>query len=238
MPAEVDGSSVVVLGGTSGIGREVARQVHALGAKVSIGSRSQIKLDTARADLGDVRAGTVDITDEDSVRSYFEEIDSVDHLVVSVGDMANGAVADVQLDAVERCLRGKIVGPLLAVRHAATKLSRSGSVVLFSGGAGFKPAPGLAATAAANAAVPALAKALALELAPVRVNTIVPGMIDTPLWSDLPENAKQDLFERTAQSLPTGRVGRAEDIAEMALALMTNAYTTGSTAFVDGGFLL
>jgi NAD(P)-dependent dehydrogenase (short-subunit alcohol dehydrogenase family) len=239
MTSNLTGKNVVVIGGSSGIGKEVARLARELGASVVIGSRSPEKLAAARGELGDdVRTGVVDILDEESMRSFFGAIGALDHLVVSVGDMANGAIADLSLDAIHQCLNTKIVGPFLAVRHAVATLAPSGSIVLFSGGGGFKPAPGLTMTAAGNGAVPAMARAMALELAPIRVNTIVPGLIDTPLWSDLPDEFREQLFADTGKSLPSGRVGKAEDVAEMVVQMLVNTYVTGSVMHVDGGFLL
>lgn len=233
------GAHVVVVGGSTGIGREVVRQAVDAGARVTVGSRSADKLAAVAADHGSaVATGTVDVTDEARVESFFSAVGEIDHLVVCPGAMANGAIADVPLDQVHACLNSKLIGPLLTVRHAGRKLAKNGSVTLFSGGAGFKPAPGLAVTAAANAGVAALGKSMALEYAPVRVNVVVPGLIDTPLWADLPDDVRDGLFSQTASSLPTGRIGQPADIAAAVLHLTGNTYMTGSVMFVDGGFLL
>jgi NAD(P)-dependent dehydrogenase (short-subunit alcohol dehydrogenase family) len=233
------GAHVVVVGGSSGIGLAVARHAVAAGARVTIGSRSQDKLDlAAKAIGGQVATGVLDVTDEDSVRAFFAGAGALDHLVVCPGDMAVGAVTEVGADDIRRCLDTKIVGQLLSVRHAVGGLAEDGSIVLISGGAGFKAYPGLSVTAAANAGIGAMGQSLALELAPVRVNVVVAGMIDTPLWSGIPADARQAMFEETARSTPVGRIGRPEDVASSVVQALENTFVNGSLIHVNGGGLL
>ncbi len=180
----------------------------------------------------------VDVTDEASVSALFDGIEALDHLVVCPGDMAVGPVAEVTAEDIRRCLDTKIVGQLLCVRHAVPKLSATGSVVLMSGAAGFRAYPGLSVTAAANAGIGAMGQSLALELAPLRVNVVVAGVIDTPLWSSLPEDARTALFEQTARTTPVGRIGRPEDVASAVLQALENTFVNGSLIHVNGGGLL
>jgi NAD(P)-dependent dehydrogenase (short-subunit alcohol dehydrogenase family) len=230
---------VVVIGGSSGIGQEVARQAVEAGALVTIASRSRDRLDQAvKAIGGNVEAAVVDVTDEASVSALFDGIDALDHLVVCPGDMAVGPVAEVTAEDIRRCLDTKIVGQLLSVRHAVPKLSPTGSIVLMSGAAGFRAYPGLSVTAAANAGIGAMGQSLALELAPLRVNVVIAGVIDTPLWSSLPEEARTALFEETARTTPVGRVGRPEDVASAVLQALENTFVNGSLIHVNGGGLL
>ncbi|MDH6112268.1 NAD(P)-dependent dehydrogenase (short-subunit alcohol dehydrogenase family) [Kitasatospora sp. MAP12-15] len=236
--ATLSGTRVVVVGGTSGIGKEVARQAVAAGAEVLVGSRSEQKLADTAKEIEGVRTGVVDVTDEESVRGFFGGLDALDHLVVCPGDMAVGSVYDVSLEAVRRSLDTKIIGPLLCVRHAGRKIAAGGSIVLLAGAAGYKAYPELAATAAANAGIGGLGRSLALELAPVRVNVVVAGLIDTPLWDGLPAEARAALFEQTAQATPLGRIGQPEDVARSVLHLLESAYTTGALSHVDGGATL
>lgn len=236
--ATLSGARVVVVGGTSGIGREVARQAAAAGAEVLVGSRSEQRLADTAKEIEGLRTGVVDVTDEESVRAFFGGLDGLDHLVVCPGDMAVGSVHDVSLEAVRRSLDTKIIGPLLCVRHAGRRIATGGSIVLLAGAAGYKAYPGLAATAAANAGIGGLGRSLALELAPVRVNVVVAGLIDTPLWDGLPAEARAALFEQTAQATPLGRIGQPEDVARSVLHLLESTFTTGALSYVDGGATL
>jgi NAD(P)-dependent dehydrogenase (short-subunit alcohol dehydrogenase family) len=235
----LDGAHVVVVGGSTGIGREVVRHAAAAGAAVTVGSRSAEKLAKVADELGDqVKTRTVDVTDEDSVRAFFAEISDIDHLVVCPGDMAVGSVYDVSMEDIQRCLNTKIIGQLLCVRHAGRKLSSSGSIVLLAGAGGYKPLAGLSMTAAANVGISGLGRSLAVELAPIRVNVVVAGMVDTPLWSGLPESARQEMFIQAAKTTPVGRIGAPDDIAVAVLHMLTNTFVSGSVFHVDGGATL
>uniref|UniRef100_A0AAU1ULF0 SDR family oxidoreductase n=1 Tax=Streptomyces sp. NBC_00119 TaxID=2975659 RepID=A0AAU1ULF0_9ACTN len=233
--ASLSGARIVVIGGSSGIGKAVARQAAAAGAQVVVASRSQDKLEQTAKEIDGITTGVVDVTDEESVRAFFADIDSLDHLVVCPGDMAVGSVYDVSLDAVRAALDTKIVGQLLSVRHAGKKISGEGSIVLIAGAAGFKSYADMSATAAANAGIGGMGRSLAVELAPVRVNVVVGGLIDTPLWSFLPDDARAGLFEQTAQGTPLGRVGQPDDVAASVLHLLQNTFVTGAVLHVDGG---
>ncbi|WP_157857444.1 SDR family oxidoreductase [Streptomyces yerevanensis] len=233
--APLSGARVVVIGGSSGIGRAVARQAAAAGAQVVVGSRSQDKLEQTSKEIDGITTGVVDVTDEDSVRAFFAGIDSLDHLVVCPGDMAVGSVYDVSLDDVRAALDTKIIGQLVSVRHAGKKISGEGSIVLIAGAAGFKPYADMSATAAANVGIAGMGRSLAVELAPVRVNVVVGGMIDTPLWSFLPDDARAGLFEQTAAGTPVGRIGQPDDVAVSVLHLLQNTFATGAVLHVDGG---
>ncbi len=234
----LSGTQVVVVGGSSGIGKSVARQAAAAGAKVTVGSRSEQKLTQTATEINGIATGVVDVTDENSVRAFFERVGSLDHLVVCPGDMATGSVYDMSLDDVRRCLDTKIVGQMLCVRQAGRRISSTGSIVLIAGAAGYKPYSSMSITAAANAGIGAMGRSLALELAPVRVNVVVAGMIDTPLWSPLPEEARNQLFEQTAKSTPVGRIGQPDDVAGLVLHTLENTFISGSVLHVDGGAVL
>lgn len=232
-------SHVVVIGGSSGIGKAVAAQALEAGADVTIGSRSADKLAKVAAELGgDVSTAVVDVTSEESVRAFFAPIDSLDHLVVCPGDMATGSVYDVTAEAIRACLDTKIVGQLLCVRHAARKLTPVGSVVLLAGAGGYKAYPELTVTAAANVGIGAMGRSLALELAPIRVNVVVAGMIDTPLWHFIPEAQRAMFFEQTAKTTPVGRIGQPSDVAATVRHMLENSFISGAIVHVDGGALL
>jgi NAD(P)-dependent dehydrogenase (short-subunit alcohol dehydrogenase family) len=234
----LSGARVVVVGGSSGIGRAVVRLAAAARADVVVGSRSAEKLAATAKEIDGITTDVVDVTDEDSVRAFFEGVGTLDHLVVCPGDVALGSVYDVPLDAVRRAVDTKIVGQLLCVRHAGRRISRSGSIVLLAGAAGFKAVPDVSATAAANAGIGGLGPALAVELAPVRVNVLVAGIVDTPLWSFLAEDARSAMLTQIADATPAGRVGQPDDIAVSVLHLLENSFITGAVMHVDGGATL
>ncbi|MFC8720120.1 SDR family oxidoreductase [Kitasatospora sp. NPDC057198] len=228
---------VVVVGGSSGIGRAVAAGARAAGARVTVASRSERRLAAVAAELG-VATHPVDVTDEESVRALFAAAGELDHLVVCPGEMANGSVREVGADAVRACLDTKIVGQLLAVRHAHPGLAADGSIVLLAGAGGYKPFAGMSVTAAANVGIGAMGRSLALELAPVRVNVLVAGLVDTPLWDFLPAEDRAAFFTATAADTPVGRIGQPEDIAASVLHLLENSFVNGALLHVDGGALL
>lgn len=236
---ELQGRHVIVIGGSTGIGRAVVDDVIAAGGIVTVGSRSRDKLEKVRADHGDrVKINTVDVTDEESVRTFFTAADPADHLVICPGEMAVGSVAEVSRAAIEASLGTKIVGQLWCVRHALPILAERGSITMIAGAAGFRAYEGMPATAAANAGIGGLGQSLALELKPRRVNVIVAGVVETPLWDFLPEEARQGFFAASATQVPVGRVGQPSDISSSVLHTMINDFIDGAVIAVDGGALI
>jgi NAD(P)-dependent dehydrogenase (short-subunit alcohol dehydrogenase family) len=234
----LSGARIVVVGGSSGIGKAVAALAAEAGAQVVVGSRSEEKLARTAKEIEGISTAVVDVTDEQSVRSFFAGMEGMDHLVVCPGDVATGSVYDMPMDAVRGCLDTKIVGQMLCVRHAGRKLAPQGSITLIAGAAGYKAYPDMCITAAANAGIGAMGRALAVELAPVRVNVVVGGLIDTPLWSAIPEDARQAMFEATAQGTPVRRIGQPEDVAATVLHALENTFISGAVLHVDGGVVL
>lgn len=233
----LDGKVVVVIGGGSGIGLACAEAAHASGASVVISGRSPEKLALAKERIGGkVLSVPVDVTDEAAVRGLFEQVERVDHLIVTA---AETAVSDVRGDTeVPRStLDIRVWGGYHAARHAAPKME-GGSLTLMSGVSARRPYPGSALTAASTGAVEALTRALALELAPIRVNAIRSGIVDTPLLDGFHGERKERVLADLAARLPVGRVGEPEDIADAALFLMGNGFVTGATLTVDGGGML
>ena len=233
----IESESVVIIGGSSGIGLAIARQAVDAGAEVTIAGRSEAKLETAReAIAGDVTIRTVDVADEQSVKRLFSEVGRIDHLVVSGSSVKTGALRDLSLADARAAMDSKFWGQYLAARYA--EIRAGGSITLFSGILSRRPPRGFASLAAINGAVEALGRALAVELAPIRVNVISPGLTDTPAYAGMPEDARQGMFGAAAKKLPVGRVGQPEDIASLALELMSNRFMTGGVIDVDGGGLL
>jgi len=220
----LEGKRVVVVGGSSGIGLATADAAAAAGADVVAVSRRT--------------EAALDVVDEGSVASFFETVGTLDHLVFTPTARASGPVTEVDLDAARRAFDTKYWGAVYCVRHAAPRIEREGSITLLSGAAAWTPMRGGAITASTNGAIAALVRTLAVELAPVRVNAVSPGIIDTPTWSALPEDQRTALFERLAGALPVGRVGTAEDVAEAIVFLMTSGFTTGTVLHVEGGHSL
>lgn len=228
---------VVVVGGGSGMGLAIATAAHAAGADIIIASRTLDKLQKAAQGIGErTMAIVLDMTDEASIKQFFNEIGSIDHLVITASSVKTGPLKTLSSEDAFASMRSKFWGPYLCASYAQIK--PTGSLTFFSGVLSRKPASGLAALCAVNAAVEGLGRALAIELAPVRVNVISPGLTDTGVYDGMPEAMRKSFFEGTSKSLPVGRIGKSEDIAEAALMLMTNGFMTGVTLDIDGGALL
>ena len=162
-------------------------------------------------------------------------LESLHDLVVTANEPGGGRVADLDPAAVERTVGVKLLGQLWAARAAAPRLPADGSITLTAGVASHRPGAGTAVTALINGGVEALVRALAVELAPVRVNAVSPGIIDTPAWDRLGDDERTAFLDRVGGGLPVGRVGRPEEVAEGMLALLVNGFATGATLPIDGG---
>lgn len=224
---------VVVIGGSSGIGLAIASAVHARGARVTLVGRSPERLEAAAGQLGSrVERHAADATDEARMRELFER-GEVHHVVLTPVHAYYAPIRTLELPAARASFESKLVPALIAARHA--RFATGGSLLLTSGINALRPTVGAAAVAAGNGALEALARTLAAELAPVRVNVIAPGWTDTPLWDVVAGDAKAARFEAQAAKLPVRRIGRAEDVADAACALLTNGFITGALLRVDGG---
>jgi NAD(P)-dependent dehydrogenase (short-subunit alcohol dehydrogenase family) len=231
---KLKGGHVVVIGGSSGIGLAAARLARDEGAEVTIAGRSQEKLVQAQQALGQVHMVVMDLTDEGAVEKGFAGLRHVDHVLISAGTLRNGAIVKNDLENLRRIVDERLWGLTHVVRHAAPRMAQ-GSITLTSGSLSSRPRPGTAMLTAMLSAVEALAPALALELAPVRVNAVTPGLIDTPLLHTAYGPERETIIKNRAAMLPGRRVGTAEEVAQVILMLMTNAYITGEVVHVDGG---
>ena len=234
------GQKVVVIGGSSGMGLATAQAAAHAGASVTIASSSMDRLDTALATLpAGADAVVVDSRDEDAIAALFEHVGHLDHLVYTAGDsVAPRPLVDQSLDEARRKLDVRFWGTVAAVKHAVPRMSPQGSISLTTGTVGVRPAPGFALGAAGVGATEGLARGLAVELAPIRVNVVRAGAVRTPMWEAMPEAQRQALFASMAQRTLTGAIGEAEQIAATHLYLMENGFVTGTVITVDGGLVL
>jgi len=226
---------VLVVGGSSGIGEGVARACLDAGAQVTIASRSQAKLDAAAGRLGrGVRTLAVNTRDDAAVAAMWREAGDVDHVVMSAAEVRIGPVKTLSVAEAQAAMDSKFWGAYRVAR--AARVRDGGSITLVSGAAAARATKGRALQTAINAALEALARALAVEFAPVRVNAVSPGVVATPLLDGL-DATRRAALEATVRGLPTGRMGQPADIALQVMACMANPFMTGSVVYVDGGYL-
>ena len=229
------GKKVVVVGGSSGIGLATAEMAKAQGAEVVIASRNADKVKAAAAKIG-AKGISADVTNDQSVVDLFRACGPIDHVVVSAAQLRTGPFKTVAMDDVRATLEAKLWGAWRCARAADIKLG--GSLTLVSGFLSIRPRPNSAIVSVANGALESLTRALALELAPIRVNCVSPGIIDTPIRAAMPEAARKEMLDKTAAGLPVRRVGLGEDIAQQIVGFMTNGFMSGSIVYLDGGALV
>ena len=223
---------VVVVGGTSGMGQATVTEAARLGAYVVAAGRRRTE---SRQGAPGVEHVEVEVVDERSVRALFEHVGVLDHLLVTASPGTPGPFLDHDLTTARSFMDGKFFGSWMCARYAAPRMRPGGSITFVTGGAAVRPPRNGSMIAAAFSALEALTRALAVELGPLRVNTIRPGYTDSEMWSFLPEGARDDLRRRVAAAMPVGRMGTPGDIAHAALFLMTNAQVTGTVLEVTGG---
>ena len=231
---------VVVIGGSSGIGLATAGAAAAEGAAVVIAGSDEAKLNAALATLpSNCESAVVDVRSESDVRALFSGIGELDHLVFTAGDaLAFKPLSELTLEEARQQFEVRFWGAVAAVKYAATQIRAGGSIVLTSGTVGARPRPGATFAASGAGAVEALTRGLAVELAPVRVNAVAPGVVRTPVWNSIPEAQRTGLFATLADQTLTHSTGDPDEIAATHLYLMTNHYVTGTVLTVDGGGVL
>src|SRR5215510_9822002 len=229
------GKKVVVVGGSSGIGLATAELAKREGADVIVASRSAARLDAVAERLNAIAIPT-DVTDDNSVANLFRSTGSVDHVVVTAAQLRTGPFKTVAMEDVRATMEGKFWGAWRVAR--AAEFRSGGSLTLVSGFLSVRPRPAGAIVGAINGALESLGRSLALELAPVRVNVVSPGIIDTPIRAAMPEAARNEMLAKAAAALPVGRVGVGDDIARQILTFMTVGFATGSIVYLDGGGLI
>ena len=231
---------VVVLGGSSGIGLATAQLAATQGAKVVIASSSAERVNQAVQSIGrEAQGHAIDVSNEQAVANFFSELGPFDHLVFTAGDSLHlHELAATDLQQARRAFELRYWAALAAVKYGSPHIRKQGSIVLTTGIAGARPQKGWVLAASVCGTIEALTRALAIELAPIRVNAVSPGVVRTNLWQSMSASERDRLFETVGNSLPVGRIGEAHDIAQAYLFLMQEGFATGQTIVIDGGTVL
>jgi NAD(P)-dependent dehydrogenase (short-subunit alcohol dehydrogenase family) len=240
---KIGNDKVLIVGGGSGMGLALAKRCLDLGSNVTIVGRNEHKLWRAREELGNpesLDSIAVDIAQEAQVADLFKRIGPLDHIISTAADIegAYELLPALKLEAAQRVVASKFYGPLFLAKHGSPMLSAAGSITFVSGIAAHRPAARGSVVAAVNAALEGLVRALAIELAPIRVNAVSPGWVDTPIWRFVAGDKRDDTLSAMAKRLPVGRIGEPDDIADAIGFLMGNTFTTGTILHVDGGHRL
>jgi NAD(P)-dependent dehydrogenase (short-subunit alcohol dehydrogenase family) len=233
---ELAGQTVVVIGGSSGIGLETARRARTEGAAVILAARNPERLKQAAHDVGAHTTAAFDATDSAALARFFEDLPApIDHVMVTAGGPRYGPLLEMDSADVRDALSGHVVQALEVARHAAGKMRPGGTLLLMGGTGGRRIGRGLGIASAATAVLPPFTAALALELAPVRVNLIAAGFVDTPLSASLLGDQLEERRDELRATLPIGRVVGPADVAALAVHIMSNTALTGATYDIDGG---
>jgi NAD(P)-dependent dehydrogenase (short-subunit alcohol dehydrogenase family) len=232
----LEGQTVVVIGGSAGIGLETARLARSEGADVVITGRDPDRLKQAAGEVGARSTAAFDATDPVRLEGFFADLPGpIDQVLVTAGGPYYGLLADLDLDDTRRHIGNELTLPLHVARAATGKVNPGGTLLFVGGTGARRPAPGLVVTSAMSVALPALIAGMALEIAPIRVNLIAPGFVDTPLSARLLGDGLEKRRQQLRDMLPIGRVVGPQDVAALAVHLMTNTALTGATYDVDGG---
>jgi len=233
----LEGKRIVILGGSSGLGLAAARAAAAKGASIVIASSRKARVDEALATLPADSAGHVlDLADEQNVKELFAKLGRFDHLMFTAGEALQlGPLSETDMAAARRFFDLRFWGAYMAAKYGSASIRPGGSIIFTSGTAGVRPRSGWSLGASVCAAMEGLTRALAIELAPIRVNIVAPGMVKTPLWQNIPQDQRANMYRQAGERLPVGHVGEAEEVAKAYLYLMLQTYITGQVLNVDGG---
>ena len=237
---ELSGKRVVVLGGSSGIGLAVAQQAAAQGATAIIASSNADRVKQAMITLdGKAEGHTLDLSNERDIQNFFQKIGDFDHLAFTAGDTLQlNELAATDLTKARHAFELRYWAALAAVKYGNSQIRKGGSIVLTTGIAGQRPQKGWIFSASVCGTIEALTRALAVELAPIRVNAVSPGVVRTNLWQNMKDQERESMYESIGRALLVGRVGEAGDIARTYLYLMQEGFSTGQVVIVDGGTVL
>jgi NAD(P)-dependent dehydrogenase (short-subunit alcohol dehydrogenase family) len=237
----LQGQRIVAFGGTSGIGLGVAQSALDEGAFVIVASGRAERVESARVELARrwparATAQILDVTREDAIKEFFESVGPFDHLVYTAGeDLPLGPVASIDLRQARARFDVRYWGAVAAVKYALKSIRKNGSIVLTSGFSATRPRSGWTSQASIQSAIEGLTRALAVELGPIRVNCVSPGLTRTPRWDAWSNAARQAFYSDEERRLPVGRVGEAAELASAYIYFMKNTYATGNVLSVDGG---
>ena len=233
---QLAGQTVVVIGGSAGIGLETARLARAEGATLVLAARNPERLQQVASELNTQSTVAFDATDFERLAQFFAELPApIDHLLLTGPGPYYAPLAEFDFEKARRDIEAHLLLPLQVARHAASKVRPGGTLLFMGGTGGRRTAKGLTLISALTAAMPAMTKNLALELAPVRVNLIAAGFVDTPLSASILGNQLDARREQLRTTLPIRRVVGPADVAALALHVMTNTALTGATFDIDGG---
>jgi NAD(P)-dependent dehydrogenase (short-subunit alcohol dehydrogenase family) len=237
---QLDGKRIIVIGAGSGIGRSLAVAASEAGARLVLAGRTRSTLEATAALLrGPAEVQTLNAAVEEEAAAFFQGVGSFDHLVSTASQGIAGPIGKLDTAAIAKAFTAKLWAPIFLVKHGAPFIAADGSFTFFSGIRAARPGPGTSITSLVNGGLEAFAKAMAVELGPVRVNVVSPGIVDSgPFWEKLGAEGREKLFADFAQRSPARRVGRPEDLAAAALFSITNPFLTGTVLAVDGGGLL
>jgi NAD(P)-dependent dehydrogenase (short-subunit alcohol dehydrogenase family) len=234
---ELTGQRIVIMGGSSGIGLATARMLVKAGVEVTITGRNPDKINTAVMQLGErVHGSVVDATSIPQLQTFFREYGTFEHLVIAVsGAAGGGAFRSLDLQDLRHGFEAKFWPQVAVAQISLETLQRDGSITFIASGSSRTARPGTAGLAAINGALDAMIPTLAVELRPLRVNAVSPGVIATPWWDRVSEGFRNDFFAQSAASAPAERVGQPEDVAQAIIFLIQNTFMTGSIIDCDGG---
>ncbi|MES2131630.1 MAG: SDR family oxidoreductase [Bacteroidota bacterium] len=237
---ELKGKRIIILGGTSGIGLATAQALAKQEANVVIVSGNKQRVEAALVHLPKGTEGhTVDLSKEEAIKAFFGKIGNFDHLVYTAGEnLKLGTIDSIDLQEARDFFNIRYWGAFAAVKYGSPHINTGGSIILTSGIAAVRPNKGWSLGSSICSAMEGFCKAIAVELAPIRVNIVSPGVVETNLWNNIPEEDRKGLYTHMTSTLPVKFVGQAEDLAKTYVYLMTQNYATGQTVIVDGGNVL
>ncbi len=236
-----DKKRIVIIGGTSGIGLEVAKLAAKQGMQVVITGFKAHQPEEIRAKFpkdAELSISQLDIADETAVKAFFSSVGEFDYLTTPGSSLPKGPFLSMDSQTAKSGFDSKFWGQYLTARYGAPHIRKHGAIVFFSGAVGQRPQANLSIMASVNSAVEGLTRALAVELAPLRVNAISPGFVETPRYAGMPEAERHAFMQSLSDKLLVKHVGQPQELAEAVMFLLTNTYTTGITLHTDGGHLL